>query len=134
MRYSRIRDKKNKIPAEVYLEQNRKVRRMMMKKNIYSILKGTFLVSDDAFKNWRGIIYVSVLAIIMIASSHSADKKVYEIARLNNEVKEMRSAFVDGRSKLMRLKMESTVVVKMKEKGLAPSVIPPKKIKVKSQN
>ena len=69
----------------------------------------------------------------MIASSHSADKKVHEIARLNNEVKELRSAFVDGRKKLMGLKMESSVIIKMTEKGLAPSVIPPKKIKVKSQ-
>ena len=105
-----------------------------VKRNIYNILKGTFLVSDDAFKNWRGIIFISALAIIMIASSHSADKKVYEIARLNNEVKEMRSAFVDGRSKLMRLKSPTGVVQKMKEKGLAPSEIPPQKIKVKSQN
>ena len=105
-----------------------------MKKNIYNILKGTFLVSDDSFKNWRFIIFISGLAIVMIASSHSADKKVYEIARLNNEVKELRSNFLDGRSRLMRLKMESAVVLKMKEKGLSPSVIPPKKIKVKSQN
>jgi hypothetical protein len=105
-----------------------------MKKNIYNILKGTFLVSDDSFKNWRIILFISGLAIVMIASSHSADEKVYEIARLENEVKEMRSAFVDGRSRLMKLKMESAVVAKMKNKGLAPSVIPPKKIKVKSQN
>jgi len=105
----------------------------LMKKSIYSILKGTFLVSDDSFKNWRFIIFISVLAIIMIASSHSADKKVYEIARLKNEVKEMRSAFVDGRSRLMRLKMESKVVLKVKEKDLSSSVIPPKKIKVKTQ-
>lgn len=105
-----------------------------MKKNIYNILKGTFLVSDDSFKNWRIIIFISVLAIIMIASSHSADEKVHEIARLTNEVKEMRSAFVDGRSRLMRLKMESAVVAKMKEKGLAPSVIPPQKIKVKTKD
>lgn len=105
-----------------------------MKKNIYSILKGTFLVSDDSFKNWRKILFISGLAIVMIASSHRADKKVHDIARLNNEVKEMRSAFVDGRSRLMRLKMESAIVVKMKEKGLAPSVEPPRKIKVKSQN
>ena len=54
--------------------------------------------------------------------------------RVNNEVKELRSNFLDGRSRLMRLKMESAVIAKMKEKGLAPSVIPPKKIKVKSQN
>jgi hypothetical protein len=105
-----------------------------MKKNIYNILKGTFLVSDDSFKNWRFILFISGLAIIMIASSHSADKKVYEIARLKNEVKEMRSAFVDGRSRLMRLKMESNVIAVMKKKGLEPSVIPPKKIKVKTQN
>lgn len=105
-----------------------------MKKNIYNILKGTFLVSDDSFKNWKFIIFISILAIIMIASSHSADKKVYEIARLKNEVSEMRSAFIDGRSRLMKLKMESNVMNIMKEKGIAPSVIPPKKIKIKSQN
>jgi len=106
----------------------------MVKKSVYSILKGTFLVSDDSFKNWRMIIFLSTLAVIMIASSHSADKKVHEIAKLNNEVKELRSAFVDGRKKLMGIKMESSVLKKMTENGLAPSVIPPKKIKVKSQN
>jgi hypothetical protein len=104
-----------------------------MKKNIYNILKGTFLVSDDAFKNWRFILFISGLAIVMIASSHSADKKVYEIARLKNEVKEMRSAFVDGRSKLMMLKMESHVVKEMKQRGLAISENPPQKIKVKAK-
>lgn len=104
-----------------------------MKNRFYSILKGTFLVSDDSFKNWRGILFVFALAFVMIASSHRADKKVHEIARLNNEVKELRSAFVDGRSRLMRLKMESSVVNKMALKGLAPSEIPPRKVKVKSK-
>ena len=98
-----------------------------MKKNIYSILRGKFLISDDSFKNWRIIIFVSVLAVVMIASSHSADKKVHDIARLTNEVKELRSAFVDGRSKLMRLKMESTIINKVADKGIEISEIPPKK-------
>ena len=105
-----------------------------MKQSIYGILKGKFLVSDDSFKNWRIIIFISVLAIIMIASSHSADKKVHDIARLNNEVKELRSAFVDGRSKLMRLKMESAIVNKMAEKEIFISENPPQKIKVTSQD
>lgn len=105
-----------------------------MKKGLYSILKGTFLISDDAFKNWRMILFISALAIIMIASSHSADKKVHEIARLSNEVKELRSAMIDGRGKLMNLKKETVVEKKMKDKGLAISEIPPTKIKVKSQN
>ncbi|WP_417290341.1 FtsL-like putative cell division protein [Corallibacter sp.] len=105
-----------------------------MKRSIYNILKGTFLVSDDAFKNWRMILFISVLAIVMIASSHSADRKVHLIAKLNNEVKELRSAFVEGRGKLMQLKKESTVEIKMKEKGIVLSEIPPTKIKVKSKN
>lgn len=105
-----------------------------MKKNIYSVLRGTFLISDDSFKNWRLILFLSFLAIIMIASSHSADRKVHKIAKLNEEVKELRSAFVEGRSKLMRLKMESTVIKKLADKGISPSDIPPKKIKVNKQN
>jgi len=105
-----------------------------MKNNVSGILRGKFLVSDDSFKNWRIIIFISFLAIIMIASSHSADQKVYKIARMKNEVKELRSAFVDGRSKLMRLKMESSIINKVSDKGLKISEIPPRKIKVKSQD
>ena len=105
-----------------------------MKKSIYSVLRGTFLISDDSFKNWRLILFLSALAVIMIASSHSADRKVYEIASLKEEVKEYRSAFVDGRQRLMQLKMESSVIRKLTGIGLAPSDVPPRKIKVKSKN
>jgi len=104
-----------------------------VKKSIYSILKGTFLISDDSFKNWRVILFISALALVMIASSHSADKKVHEIARLNNEVKELRSAYIDGCSRLMDMRMESNVSQKMAERGLRPSETPPQKIRVKSQ-
>lgn len=106
----------------------------MVKKSIYSVLRGTFLISDDSFKNWRLILFLSLLAIIMIASSHSADRKVHKIAQLNEEVKELRSLFVDGRSKLMRLKMESNVRRALAEKGIMPSGNPPIKVFVKSQN
>ena len=105
-----------------------------MRGNLYKVLRGTFLISDDSFKNWRLILLLSSLAVVMIASSHSADRKVHEIAALNEEVKELRSAMVEGRKKLMRMKMESSVRTKLAEKGLQPSDIPPKKIMVKSQN
>lgn len=104
-----------------------------MKKKIYGILRGTFLISDDSFKNWRVILFISGLAIVMIASAHSADEKVYKIAKLNEEVKELRSMMFDGRTRLMNLKMESTIIKKVAEKGLEISKEPPKKIKVKRQ-
>ena len=99
-----------------------------MKKNFYNILKGKFLVSDDAFRNWRFIIFLSVLALVMIASSHSADKKVHQIAKMNNEVKELKSEYVDVRMKLMRSKMESKLIKAMEGRGLNPSITPPNKI------
>ncbi|MGB5500356.1 MAG: FtsL-like putative cell division protein, partial [Maribacter sp.] len=69
---------------------------------------------------------------VMIGSSHSADKKVHQIAALNEEVKELRSEFVDLRSDAQRLKLESTITKTVEEKGLYPSETPPRKIKVKS--
>ena len=69
-----------------------------MSNKMYDILKGTFLINDDAIKNWQFILFCTVLAIVMIASSHSAERKVHTIAKLNNEVRELRREFVDGRS------------------------------------
>ncbi|MGJ8735980.1 FtsL-like putative cell division protein [Zobellia laminariae] len=103
-----------------------------MKKGLLNILKGRFLVSDDAPKNWLFIIFTSFLATIMIGSSHSADKKVHQIAALNEEVKELRNEFVDARSDVQQLKLESTVMNIVSEKGLFPSQVPPKQIRVKS--
>lgn len=45
----------------------------------------------------------------------------------------MRSEFVDRRSELMKLKMESTVSDKMLEKQIYPSTVPPIKIEVKKE-
>ncbi len=95
-------------------------------------MKGKFLVSGDAPKNWTFIIFLSLLATIMIASSHSADSKVHRIAKLTDEVKELRSQFVDYRSDVQRLKLESTILQTVEADGLFPSGTPPEKIKVKS--
>lgn len=100
---------------------------------LYDILKGKFLISNDAFNNWRFILFCTLLAIFMIGSSHSAEKKVHDIARLNDEVRELRSEFVDRRSTLMRIKMESTISRKMAIRGIRPSDVPPTKIIVKEE-
>lgn len=101
-----------------------------MKNKIFNILKARFLLNEDASKNWVFILFLLVLAIIMIANTHSYEKKVFRIAELNNEVKELRSEFVDRRSELMKIKMESSVAEKMATKEIVPSSVPPKKIKV----
>lgn len=101
-----------------------------MKNKIFNILKARYLLNEDASKNWIFILYLLVLAIIMIANTHSYEKKVFLIAELNNQVKELRSEFVDRRSELMKIKMESNVADKMAKLLIVPSSVPPKKIKV----
>lgn len=103
-----------------------------MKNAIYSFLKGKFLVSDEAVEHWKFILTCTLLAIVMIASSHSAERKVHRIAEMEKEVKELRSEFVDARTSLMNLKLESTIVEKMKAQGIVPAKKPPVKIIVGS--
>ena len=104
-----------------------------MKNGVYSLLKARFLVDDNALKNWRFIVFIIILAIIMIANTQRFEQKSIEIVELSNQVKELRSEFVDKRSELMKLKMESTVSQKMIEKEIFPSTVPPVKIKVKKE-
>ena len=99
-----------------------------MKKSFYNIVKGRFLVSDDTFKNWRFVVFLSILALVMIGSSHTADKKVHRIARLSNEAKELKSEYLDVRKQLTQAKMESKLTAVMSKTGLQTSTIPPQKI------
>jgi len=99
-------------------------------KGFYNIIKGKFLVSDDALKNWRFIIFLSVLALVMIGSSHTADKKVHKIAQLSNEVKELKSEYLDVRKQSMHAKRESEITETMAKRGLQLSETPPQKIKI----
>lgn len=101
-----------------------------MKGGIYNILKARFLVNEDANRNWRFIVFIILLAIIMIANTNRYERKIFKIKALEEEVKELRSEFVDRRSELMELKLESTIEKKMFEKGIVPSSVPPVKIKV----
>ncbi len=104
------------------------------KQTLYNILKGKFLVDEDAKKNWGFIIFLTVLALLMITSSHQIDKKVQKISILNNEKRELRSKFVATKSDLMKLRMESSISKKLSERGLFISQTPPQKIEVKVYN
>ncbi|UOY07587.1 S-adenosyl-methyltransferase [Muricauda sp. SCSIO 64092] len=104
-----------------------------MKKGLLDILKGRFLVSGDAPKNWLFLLFASFLAALMISSSHRADKKVTKISELNEEVRAMRSEFVALRQQLQQMRLESTLRVEVVDNGLKPTAVPPQKIIVKSE-
>ena len=77
-----------------------------MKDGIYSLLKAKFLISDDALKNWKFIVFLVVLGMFAIANNHQYDAKNYRITELSIREKELRSEFVDRKSELAKLKKE----------------------------
>ena len=85
---------------------------------------------ESSLKNWRMLIFVVLLLLIMISSAHSADAKVVEIAELNKEKRRLRAEYIDTSTILMRMKLESSIRAKVKNEGLNPAEKPPKKIKV----
>jgi len=71
--------------------------------------------------------------LLIIASSHSADKKVMKITQLNKEIQEKRAEFVDVRTISMGMKLESSIRKKVISLDLKPSENPPQLIRVTSK-
>jgi hypothetical protein len=103
---------------------------MSIEQNIFDVLKGKFLTGENSIQNWGMTIYVVLLFLFIIASSHSVDKKVREIAELNKQVKELRAEYIDTRTYTMQLKLESTIRKKVESMELKPISQPPYLIKI----
>ena len=99
-----------------------------MKSHLKKILLGNFLINSSAVKGWKYVIFLFAICLVMIYSSHSVDSKIIEISELKNEISVLQSSFIENRKKDMKLKMESTVAVQMKERGIRSSTVPPQKI------
>ena len=83
-------------------------------KKILSLLNIDFLLKEDSMKNWRMIFFVSVLAMISIA----------------NDLKRVKSKFVENKSQLMFLKLETRVSKRLLEIGIGPSKEQPVRLKL----
>ena len=93
--------------------------------NFLSFLNIDFLINDDSFKNWRMILFISILALLMISSAHNAEDKIFKIAQLNENIKELKAEFVENRAYLMDLKMESKIYHKLNRINIKPANKPP---------
>lgn len=102
----------------------------ILKKGFYGFLRGSFLTDESAVKNWQIMLFVVLLLLIMISSAHSAEAKVYKIGELNKKKRELNAIYIDTKTTLMQMQMESSIKERAKEFGLQSPVNPPQKIKV----
>ena len=100
-------------------------------KNFLSFVNIDFLAGKDSLKNWRVLLFVSVLLMLTIYSSHSADQKIFLITKLNKEVNTLNSVSVSTKLDLMNVKTESKVTSRLKDVGLSISKYQPMTLIIK---
>jgi len=97
-------------------------------KLLSDLLKGTHLNGQLIVKHFPFLLFLAMLAFFAIRSAHKAEYKVIEIGTLKAEVKDLESEYIETKSQLMQLSMESKVVARAVELGLKKNPHPPKKI------
>ena len=103
-----------------------------MRNKIIDIIAGKFILDKTNTKTVRFILFVFFLGLVMIYSSHSVDRKIYDINKLNNELSSVENIYLKTRKELMNSKMESSIRLKLVEKQIKPSLKPPIKILIKN--
>lgn len=102
--------------------------------SLKAFLTGSFLTNPRWAKNWPFILYLSLLALAMIGSSHSAERKVHRLSELREQVKELSAQYIETHAELMKQSTESKVVSRAsKELNLIKPSVPPKRIIVKKE-
>lgn len=103
---------------------------MNKSRGVYDVLRGSFLTDENSFKNWRVIVFVIGLLLVMIWSAHSVDEKVAKISSLHKKKRELREVYIDTKKTLALMRLESSVRKKVKSRGLSSVGNPPVKISV----
>jgi hypothetical protein len=97
------------------------------KRNFSHLLTGRFLTIEHWEKNWPLLTFISLLALVMIGSSHYADDKTHRISQMREKVKKLSSEYVEVHSQLMSESMESKVLQRAKnELNLVKGEEPPR--------
>lgn len=114
--------------AEKPVKENKVVRSMT------NVVSGNFLSKEGTLKHMPFVFFLSFLAICYIANGYYADDQVRKVNRLTNEIKELRTQYIVVKDSLV-VKSKQTEVAKslaVQQTGIKESVVPPKKIIVKT--
>ncbi|NCO54129.1 MAG: hypothetical protein COS14_07090 [Bacteroidetes bacterium CG02_land_8_20_14_3_00_31_25] len=100
-----------------------------------SFINGTLLSREVILKQFPFVIYLTFIAIILIANRYGAEKVVRNTQSITNELKELKAEQISVTSELMRLSQQSEVIklVNQYEIGLSELIEPPKKIIIKEK-
>jgi len=91
-------------------------------------LDGSFIVRYDVFKHFPFVLYIIFWAVVLIANSYNAEKRVRKTDQLNTDIDDLRFEHIAIKSELMNYTRLSQIALSVKRTGLKESVDPPYKI------
>jgi hypothetical protein len=102
-------------------------------RSAFDVINGNFLTNKSSIKQAPFMLFLTVIALFYIANSYYAERKIRQINKINNELKELRSEYITSKSRLMFVSKQSEVAKTAEEMGLTikESTTPPGKIILK---
>jgi len=91
-----------------------------------SLLNGSFLTFEKSPGLLPFLFFIGALAILLIANTYNAEKKVREIETMRHEVTELRTKYISNKAELMRLSNQSEVARRLAQYGYVESTVPPR--------
>lgn len=103
-------------------------------RSFINVVSGSFLKHESTLKQFPFLLFLSVMAVCYIANGYYAEEKVRQLNRVTSELKELHSEYIITKSELMVVSKQSEVAKASEILGIKESVVPPKKIVVRSNN
>lgn len=118
--------------AKVKVNPKKQVHKVFVR-SAFDVINGNFLTNKSSLKQAPFVLFLTVVALFYISNSYYAERKIRQINKINNELKELRSEYITSKSKLMFVSKQSEVAKTAEEMGLTikESTSPPGKIIVK---
>lgn len=102
-------------------------------RSVFDVFNGNILTNKSSIKQVPFLLFLTLVALLYIANGYFAERKIRQINKINNELKELRSEYITAKSKLMFVSKQSEVARMAETMGLTikESTTPPNKIVVK---
>ena len=129
---------KNKLRQNETINETPKIPKKENKvgRSVMDVFSGSFLSREKTIRHIPFVIFLSFLSLCYIANGYFADDQVRRVNHLMNEIKELRTQYIVVKDSLV-IKSKQTEVAKAlatKQTGIKESIVPPKKILLKSFN
>lgn len=103
-------------------------------RSLIDVVNGKAFSKGEIVSQLPYILFLVLLSLVYIANGYWAESSIRQLNATGNELKELRSEYITTKSDLMYKTKQSEIaeVLEDREMQLEESIIPPKKIVVKS--